>query len=200
MGFGIAALLIAGAAVSWASHSQEPASSTPAAPSASPAATRLATCDIYKIAEKLMKQEKYSGPLQASRQDAEKKLGPMLNELQALRDKIEAAGNPQNSREDILSFQQKQQAFQQAQQQLERDIDRLAAQTNNSAFVAVVEAAQVVANAKGYTHVFSTRPVDVGAGPETQLQFTLGILAKPVVVYPKDDDITQAVMAEMKVD
>ena len=145
-----------------------------------------------------MKQDKYASPLQAAKQQGDDRLEPMIKELESLRNKIEASGGPQNARDDIVLFQQKQQVFQQAQQQLERDFDRLVSQTNNSAFLTVAEAAQRVAAAKGYSHVFSTRPTEPGNGPETQLQFTLGVLARPVIVFPREDDITEAVITELR--
>lgn len=163
-------------------------------------AARFATCDVYKIAERLMKQDKYSASIKNAKAEAEARLEPMAKELEALRNKINAAGGPKADPEGTQLYQQKQQAIVQAQSTAEREFDRFTSQTNHAAYLAVIDAAQIVATARGYTHVLATRPADSGSGPETALQFTLGVLARPAVIFPTDDDLTEAVMAELKLE
>ncbi|MGD9688304.1 MAG: OmpH family outer membrane protein [Phycisphaerales bacterium] len=197
------ALVAGGFVLAQASSQPEP---PPAAPEQAPAVPvepttllplKIASCDVYRVAEKLMKQPKYASAIQDARVAAENRLGPMAKELEELRNKIQAAGGPQAAPGDVAVYQQKQPVFAQTQQQVEREFERTAAQTNHAAYTAVIEAARKVAAARGYSHVFATRPDNEGPGPDTPLQFTLGVLSRPLVICPGEDDISDAVSAEL---
>lgn len=195
---GLALTLSAGAYV------QSGAGSVAVAQSA--AGQRLATCDVYKAADLLMRSDRFKPLIDTERRRSEqalRDLEPQEKELKDMSDRL-AAFPPDTkdpaARDLATLFQQKREAYLQTRQKVNDDFENFTTQKNFEAYRLVVDASRAVAERKGFTHVAATRLIDDSKPPETGLGFTMRLLARPLVVGPAADDLTPDVLKELKIE
>ncbi len=170
------------------------------APARQPGGTiRMATVDMLKIVEKMVKSERYSPSREAFNKDLTTKLESMAGDLQALRAQIQSS--PQNAPETqtlMQNYQARGQEFEQARNEAANRSDEFNARQIAEAYRLVVEVVDAQAKKAGYTHVLATR-----SGPPTLKSGNIAgtvqeMLARPVVMGEPADDLTKAVMDELK--
>lgn len=169
------------------------------ATSASPGPARVATVDIYKIANLLMESERFKPALMAERERLTKELEPLETELLQLQQRLGTATPGDNAARDLAqTFQTKRENYLKTRDERSAAFEGRAAKDNLRAYQEAVGVARRLAEARGFTHVIATRTGEETAPPDTGLQFTFGLLSRPVLLSPGGDDLTSAVMAELK--
>lgn len=162
-------------------------------------AMRLATADMLKIVEKMVKSDRYAPAREAFNKELTTKLEAMAGDLQALRAQIQAS--PQNAPETqtlMQNFQARGQEFEQARNEAANRSDEFNARQIAEAYKLVVETVEAQAKKAGYTHVLATR-----SGPPVLKSSNIAgtvqeMLARPLVVGQAADDLTKVVMDELK--
>jgi Skp family chaperone for outer membrane proteins len=163
---------------------------------------KIATCDVFKIAGKLMETELYTKQITDKRDELKNQLTPLENELKTLGDKLRAMGpNAQGpeAEQTAQEFQRKQTEYLKLGQGLDDQMNKFIAEQNFDAYKKVLDSINAVAERRGYTHVFSTRSTDDMKAPANPPAFLQGVLARPLAKSPTADDITDDVMADLKV-
>ncbi|MGQ0628132.1 MAG: hypothetical protein ACT4PL_08545 [Phycisphaerales bacterium] len=169
-------------------------------------ATAMATCDVYKAADLLMKSDRFAQVILVEQQATEtrlKSMEPLEKELLDMQNRL-AAFSPDTkdpaAKTLAEQFQKRRDEYLQQRQRITDAFENFTAMKNFEAYSLVVETARTIAGRRGLSHVFATRLVDDGKPPETGLGFTMRLLARPVVVGPEADDITAELLRELKVD
>jgi len=165
------------------------------------APARVAAVDTLRVVRALME----SSDLVEAREDLRDELSPQVQALQQRAQQL--AAQLQNMEPDDPSlgqtrsqYQQVVQQFQQAAQQANSQLDSLSAEQALDAFRTVRDAVQELADELGYTHVFSAvaRYEEMGAAGTSAA--TQEIIARQLLVWPADDDITERVMEHLGVE
>jgi Skp family chaperone for outer membrane proteins len=174
-----------------------------APPAAAPASTqpapvRLATVDVYLLAERQMKSDALDAARTAFAKERTDKLDAMANELKTLDNRLQSLGAADPERQRVIeSGQAKQQEAQRYQEQARSEVEKFNAKQLLECYTRARDAVNKVADRQGYTHVIANR-----AGIETidtqSLAATVQeLIARPVLRQPAGDDITQAVSDDM---
>lgn len=162
---------------------------------------KIASCDVFKVAGKLMSTEPYEKLITAKRDELKAQLMPLENELKAIGERLKAMGPSAQGPEAEQAageFQKKQNEYLKKGQDLDAEMSRFIAEQNFDAYKKVLESVSAVADKRGYTHVFSTRGSDEMKAPSNPGAFLQGVLARPLAKSPAADDITDDVMADLK--
>lgn len=160
---------------------------------------KLATVDILKIVEKYVKSERYAPAREAFNKDLTAQLEKLRGELESLRTQIQSS--PQNAPETqglIQNFQQRGQEFDMERQKAMAASDEFNARQIAEAYRLVAEIVMTHAQQGGYTHVLASR-----GGPATLKSTNIAgtvqeMLARPLVKGVAADDLTKAVLDELK--
>lgn len=163
-------------------------------PSTAPAMVRVATVDVLALAERLVGTEKYRFGRETNAASLSKPLQAMLDELKGLETKFNALPADSAERAPLQQqFQQKNTAFQQAQQQAQSDDEKFKATQVAEAYRLVVEAADKLGAELGYTIILCTRNGPVAIRSDNVPGAVQEMLARPVLRGPASDDLTDRV-------
>ena len=160
---------------------------------------KLATVDVYWAAEKYMGTE----DLKKKRDDAvamwQSKAQSIEKDLQQLEDnfKVLPPNDPQVP-ELQKQAQAKQQEYQKLAQDRTQDLEKINSGQLIEAYKKIREASDAVASRQGYTHVFCQRGWDKQIETVTVVTTIQEMLARPLIKGIATDDITNAVLAELK--
>lgn len=161
---------------------------------------RIATLDTLEICEKLFQSEKYTSARDAVVKPKQATLDEMQQSLVALGGKMQAAGNGPDAQALNAEFSAKREEFMKFREDANGELMKLNVQQFNECYRLVVETAATVAKSGGYSHVLSSRE----GGQDFRSADLSGaiqeVLARPVLVRPAGDDITAAVLKELKLD
>lgn len=194
LGIGIALAL----ALGWRGPG-EVAAATPAPVSADNA--RFATVDILLLVERMISNEKYTADRDNFTNEQNKKLKPLADELQKLRDDSKDL-KEESERFKALAreFGEKNQKFMELGQQANREVEQFKTAQVNEAFRIIGEATDKLAGELGYTHVFSTRSGPFAIKSENVSGAVQEILARPLIKTPAADDLTDRLIKDMKLE
>ncbi len=174
-----------------------------AATAAFNADTKIATCDVFKAASKLMDTERFKKEVEDKRNTLKDQMKPLETELQGIAQKLQAMGKDARGPEaeqTARDFQTKQQEYLKLGQQLDVEMGKFIAGKNFDAYKLVLDSVNAISDRKGYTHVFSTRSTEDMKSPENPSAFLQGVLARPLARSPQGDDITPDVLADLKLE
>lgn len=183
-------------------HANATPSAAAARPDAAePAAGKLAVCDIYQIADRLIDSDRYRPRLKEEQDRLKAELKPLEDELR----QIEERGNamdPQaeETRALAMEFQRKRQEYQQKLRESERMYQAFLATAYVEAYDTAKAAAQNVAEDLGYAYVIASRKADQKIETTDLSQVVQAVLARPVIKAPEDADITEDVVKDLKLE
>jgi hypothetical protein len=126
---------------------------------------------------------------------------PMERELRELADRLRGMGDqPRGPEAEALlqQFNEKGAALRRAARDADEELTLLLSHVSHEAYKEVIAAVDVVAEKRGYTHVFASQTTEDMRLPSGIQQFVQGMLSRPVVRAPQGDDITFDVIAELK--
>lgn len=167
----------------------------------SAAGMKIGTVDVYAVAEKMMSapdlkklREDTSNSYQVKADAINKDLKDIDSQLSVM---------PQNDPkvQDLLKVANtKQQEIQKLVQDRQVELERINSQQLIDAYTKIRTATAAVATKMEYSHVMANREYDRQITTTTLSQTLQELLARPIVVGVPADDITKAVMAELKLE
>jgi Skp family chaperone for outer membrane proteins len=174
------------------------------APSPAPAAAetvRIASVDMLLLVERMISGEKYTADRDNFTADQNKKLKPLADELQKIRDDSKDL-KEESDRFKALAreYNEKNQKFMELGQAANIDVESFKTAQVAEAFRILGEAVQSLAANQGYTHVVSTRSGNFVIKSNNVNGAVQEILARPLISSPAADDLTEKVIAELKLE
>ncbi len=161
---------------------------------AEPAPAKVATCDVYAVIQVLVESERYKPSRVAEQDKARTQLKEMAEGIRGLETQLKSM-DPKDEKtlEVFRDINTKKQQFQERQSEL----DEFLGNQFVTAYEEVRKAADAVGEKKGYTHVIASRKA--GEKPSSNMDLiTQQILSRPVLRSPPGDDLTEAVLGELK--
>ena len=165
----------------------------------SAAGIKIGTVDIYVVAERMMAdanlkkiREDASAAWQAKADAINKELKDIDSDLTVL---------PQNDpkvQEHLKTAQLKQQEYQKIAQERQIELERINSTQLIEAYGKIKAAIDAVATKQEYTHIVANREYDRPITTLTLSQTLQELLARPLVKGVQSDDLTKAVIAELK--
>ncbi len=162
---------------------------------------KIGTVDVYVAIEKIMAQE----AMKKAREDTsalwQQKAQAIEKDLKQLEDtfKVLPKEDPQIPGLNQQA-QAKQAEYQKIAQDRQQDLEKLNSAQLIESYKRVRDATTAVAQRMGYTHVFCNRSFDRPMETVTVATTLQELLARPIVAGIASDDITKAVMADLKLE
>lgn len=165
------------------------------------APARIAVCDVYRVSDRLMKSERFQPVIEQEQLRLQEQLDPLEKDLSQRQDVLrELDRDDPSAAAQFSEYQAREREYLGLRQRLRAEFERFVASQNMEAYRLVVASTEAVADQKGYTWVFAARDKIDEAMPETAQQFVQGLLARPVIKCPPEDDLTEDVLAELKLE
>ncbi len=164
---------------------------------------RVAAVDVYLVAEAAMKRPEPVAEREAVNQKWRTTLEAIEAELQTIDTTLRMlAPGSQQAPELMSRGRAKQAEGQKAVQDHAVEYDQVQSRQLRVAYEEARGAAEAVATRLGYTHVMAarTRPMNEDDPPVPMRQRIDEMLSRPLLVGPASDDLTDAVLAEMKLE
>lgn len=159
-----------------------------------PAPAKIATCDVYAVMQVLVESDRYK-PTRVSEQDkARAQLKDIADQIKTLEGQLKSM-DPKDEKalQVFRDYNTKKEQFQERQSEL----DEFLGNQFVTAYEEVRKAADAVGEKMGYTHVIASRKAS--EKPSTDMdKITQQVLSRPVLRSPAGDDITEAVLSELK--
>ena len=169
---------------------------------ATPAA-RIATVDVFALAERMMNAADLTTPRDALDNRFRPQLENIEQEVQRIDTRLQQLQNTPNDPQVRTLIQQRQtraEEYQNLVQSHQQEREQLIAGQVEGIYTRIREATQRIAASRGYTHVMSSRSADRRMNAATAADALQDMLARPVLVAPTGDDLTSAVAGELEVD
>ncbi len=163
---------------------------------------RFASINAFQAVEKMVQSDRYRPARETLMNDLKMRLEVPQNEIASIAKEIMAAGQDSDRGRSLMpTYQNKNRELQQLRQELEEKAGEFNTQQLAEAYRLVVETADKIASDRGYTHVIATRGLANEPLKSTNVAAAVQeILARPLVRFPAGDDLTDAVMKELKID
>ncbi len=163
---------------------------------------KFAIVSTLKVADELMNSDRFR-PSRTEFEDElrERELSPIAERLKELQAKLEALqrDDPQmrDLREQYLRLQRE---MGEKTREVARAVEHKVAEQLVECYSLVRSSAAEVAENAGYTFVISSTDPDEKLESETVVALTRDMLSRPVLVYPKEVDITEDVRKDLNLD
>lgn len=159
---------------------------------------RVATVDILLLLQRLMQTDEYL----PQREAVSEEWSNRIQGAQANLDKLEAEIrllSPNDPRSMALrqQYQQSAQQLQQLSQQGQQAFQSMTAEQASSGYTRIRDRARQMATEWGYSHLIASRTEVDFSGVTNLPGVTQEILARPVLLSPPGDDITEAIAEAM---
>ncbi|MBL0922770.1 MAG: OmpH family outer membrane protein [Phycisphaerales bacterium] len=159
----------------------------------------IAVCDLVSVVEKLMESDRYRPAREEAQLAAEEKMRPFREAAMAAEAKARNTPQDDPTFPDLIRDLQRMQAeYQQAFQREGAELEKMTVSQISEAYEIARASAEDIAGDLGYDYLIAsrdpTKPIeapDVAGAVRT-------MLARPVVKSPKDADITEDVLADLK--
>ncbi len=164
--------------------------------------TRIATCDVFRVTDALLKAEPYDGLLKVEQDKANVVLAPLDQELQTLQTELQALGaavNEPANREKVQTFQRKREDYFRKRGETQTTFDAAVSKINFEALLAARQQTKATGEKLGYGLVIATRELDATKPPDNPAAFSITALSSPMVRTVPEDDITDRVIADLGV-
>lgn len=159
---------------------------------------RIATIDVFALLERALDLPDFAQARDTLQIDLQAQGSAMQAQLQKLNDELGVLvpGDPaiNQKQTELQTLYQQYQTF---QQQAPQRFDQLAAQQGSEAYWMIVHRAREIAAERGYSHMLVSRlKADefVSANVSQAMQ---EILARPVIMTPPGDDLTDVLMDDL---
>lgn len=161
--------------------------------------SRLATVDVITLLQEMLRTPEYFDPREESKTRSEGELKQLENEVRRLDGELRLVTPEERARGQQLynDLQAKQRQYQQLAEQRVREFQSLSGEQAAEAYARIHAAATRVGMREGYTHVLMSRPGAALEETDTITMVTQGILARPVLMFPEADDLTDRVRQEL---
>ena len=166
-----------------------------------PTPVRIATCDIFMIADKMMERPENKAPRDAIVEKWKAKVKLLDDEIQRLQSTLQVLPPNDPQVQGIMTQgRAKSNERQMATEEGTNEVQKISSDQLVAAYNQVKGAVDTVSSRLGYTHVLCSRsaskPIESKNVNSTLQEF----LARPVIKSDPADDLTQQVMAELKIE
>lgn len=161
--------------------------------------SRIATVDVIEILQEMLRTDEYEQPREQMRIASEGELKTLENEIRRIQAELQLVTPEERTRGQLMynDMQQKQNQYRQLADQRVREFQALSGEQAAAAYAQIYQAAVAMATEAGYTHVIATRAGSTLDENETIAMVTQGILARPALLYPAGDDLTDRVRQKL---
>jgi Skp family chaperone for outer membrane proteins len=168
-------------------------------PAASPAGLKIATVDVLKIVERHMARPELDSARSTLVKSWQDQINAVDAELKALQQQAQGLAQTDPKMQELgAQYQAKQENYQKMSQTAQAAVDKLLSTQMVEGFDAVRGAIKTIAARNGYTLVLMSRPAAEPIDPTNQNLVLQQILARPVLEATGSTDITEVVIAELK--
>lgn len=165
-----------------------------------PEAARVATIDALALVDLMLQSERYAPAREAKVKELNDQMIPIGREVQDLESKLIMGKKEDPNRDSLVqTWQGKKQQMQQLQQALSAELDKFNSKQASESYETVLQTADALAKAGGYTHVIMTRK-ERGFTAENQAGTVQQLLSRPLAVWPAADDLTDLAIKELKLE
>jgi Skp family chaperone for outer membrane proteins len=187
----------AGLSLTW--HAATGSSQTTTA--AVPNVAKVATVDILVVVERMVISEEFRTDREKFFADTDKDLQPIIAEIQALEVKAKDL-KPDSPELPAMNeqYQKKGQEYQQARRSADQTKERFSTTQVSKAYAKSIAAAREMAISAGYTHVIASRTGELNLRSDNVAGAVQEILARPALLSPAEDDITQKLLTQLGLD
>jgi len=160
---------------------------------------RTATIDVFALLERALDLPDFAQARDTLQTDLQAQGAAMEAQLQKLNDELGVLvpGDPAINQKQT-QLQTLYQQYQSFQQQAPQRFDQLAAQQGSEAYWMIVRRAREIATERGYTHLLVSRSKADEFVSGNVSQAMQEILARPVIMAPAGDDLTDVLMDDLK--
>lgn len=171
------------------------------APSGASADQRIATLNVFQVVEKMVQSDRYRPARDALMKEFQGKIDAAKKDVESIANEIITAGQEtEKGRALMPQYQSRKMEFDQLQQEMGEKAGEFNTQQLAEAYRLVIETANEIARSRGYTHVITTRGVAAEPIRSTNVAAAVQeIMARPVVMFPPQDDLTEAVATQLQV-
>jgi Skp family chaperone for outer membrane proteins len=165
------------------------------------AGIKVGTVDVYAIAEKMMAAPDLKKLREDTSNSYEAKANAINKALKELDDQLKVMPQNDPKVQDLLKDANAKQAeIQKLVQDRQVELERVNSQQLIDAYVKLRVAVETVATKMEYTHILANREYSRQITTVNLSQTLQELLARPIVKGIQADDITKAVMAELKLE
>lgn len=161
---------------------------------------RLATVNVYSIAEAMMRLPELSAARDEVAKQFNTKLDTIRNDMMQMRAQLQGMQQTDPKARDLYAaYQRKEQEGQTEGRNGTRALEVMNAKQYAECYDKILAAADALAEKGGYTHVINSRAREVKVVDQNNpASLYQEVLARPIVRGPAADDLTDEVMAELK--
>ncbi|MGD9691878.1 MAG: OmpH family outer membrane protein [Phycisphaerales bacterium] len=161
----------------------------------------VAVCDVFGVVETLMDSDRYQPARKEAGEAADKALAPLRERLEALGAKGRSLPETDPSLPDLArEYQRAQAELQQRTAEAAREMETLTSKQLKEAYLTARASADAVAEQLGFAYVVASRLPDKEVDGTDSASVVRAMLARPVLRFPEDADITADVLADLKLD
>jgi len=167
----------------------------------SPESSRLAVFDVLTVSEKLFLGDRFSPAREVRVKAKQDEIATMEEGVKDLIAKLQ--GTPQNSPDYqglYGAYQGKMGELNAAKQKANDELGAFSTEQFSECYKIAVESANSIARKNGYSHVIATRVGPLEFRSKELPAALQEVLARPVLLTGEGDDLTPAVLAELKID
>lgn len=165
------------------------------------AAVKIAVCDVYGVTERLVESERFKPDRESEEKRLREALEPMQRELTELQREIDGMDPSQESTQaKAREFRAKREAYVVAEQQATMAFRSFVARQFLEAFEVARQSTVAVAERAGFTHVIASRDPSRKIETLNPERIVEAFLGRPVILSPKGTEITEDVLADLRLD
>jgi Skp family chaperone for outer membrane proteins len=163
---------------------------------------RLAVCALYKIADELMDTERFKpARVEFETQLREESLKPLIDQLKELQQRLESMDQKDPAfAETRERFFRTQNLAQRTTQEIAQKIERKVAEQLKECYGLARTSAVAVAEDMGFNYVIASNAPDDDLESETVVSLVRDMLSRPVLLNPKEVDISEDVRQDLKLE
>ncbi len=159
----------------------------------------IAVCDLVTIVEKLMESDRYRPAREEAQLAAEEKLRPLSEAGRAAEQRARATPQDDPSFQDqVRALQMAQAEYQQAFQQTGAELEKLTVSQLAEAYEIARASAEDIAGDLGYSYLIASRDAEKPIEAPDVAGAVRTMLARPVILAPEGTDITEDILADLK--
>lgn len=162
---------------------------------------KIASVDVLSIVERVIASDAYRTPREDNQRAEVDKLKPMNDELTKMSDELKGMKEDAASFRPLLKvLEEKNNQFVAARNEAAAKVEAFNTQQVAEAYGKVVDAANAMAQTSGYSHLFATKSGDTKITSLNIPGAVQEMLARPLLKGVAADDLTAAVIKEMKLE
>lgn len=160
---------------------------------------RIGMVDVYLVSERIMQQDEKRKAREQADEPFDQRIKTIADEARVMETQLQVLPQTDPQVQQIMErYQALQVDYERIEQERRRELERINSRQLIEAFEQARATAATVARAKGYSHIFANRQFDRPIETLTVGATLQEMLARPIIVGIPTDDLTDAVIAELR--